>query len=107
MIKASNADIVLVGMGNPRQELWLADNLAATGARLGFAVGALFDFAAGNVPRAPAWMRSLRVEWLHRLTQEPGRLSRRYLLGNPLFILRILGQRFSRAQATMIELNSP
>ena len=107
VIKASNADVVLVGMGNPRQELWLADNLAATGARLGFAVGALFDFAAGNVPRAPAWMRSLRVEWLHRLTQEPGRLSRRYLLGNPLFILRILGQRFSRAQATMIELNSP
>jgi alpha-1,3-mannosyltransferase len=103
-IKASNADIVLVGMGNPKQELWLADNLVATGARLGFAVGALFDFVTGNVARAPAWVRSLRVEWLQRLTQEPWRLSRRYLAGNPLFIVRILGQRFSRAEADEIDI---
>jgi alpha-1,3-mannosyltransferase len=104
IIKASNADIVLVGMGNPKQELWLADNLVATGARLGFAVGALFDFVTGNVARAPAWVRSLRVEWLQRLTQEPWRLSRRYLAGNPLFIARILGQRFSRAEADEIDI---
>jgi alpha-1,3-mannosyltransferase len=104
IIKASNADIVLVGMGNPKQELWLADNLVATGARLGFAVGALFDFVTGNVARAPAWVRSLRVEWLQRLTQEPWRLSRRYLAGNPLFIVRILGQRFSRAEADEIDI---
>jgi len=92
MIKASNADIVLVGMGNPAQELWLADNLAATGARFGFAVGALFDFISGSVSRAPAWMRAVRVEWLYRTIQEPSRLWRRYLIGIPLFVLRILGQ---------------
>jgi alpha-1,3-mannosyltransferase len=98
MIKASNADIVLVGMGNPAQELWLADNLAATGARLGFAVGALFDFVSGTVPRAPAWMRATRVEWLYRVIQEPSRLLRRYLIGIPLFVFRILGQWFLRAR---------
>ena len=75
MIKASNADIVLVGMGIPQQELWLASNLGATGARLGFAVGALFAFVTGDARRAPAWMRSMRMEWLHRLTQEPLRLA--------------------------------
>ena len=104
MIKASNADIVLVGMGNPQQELWLASNLGATGARLGFAVGALFAFVTGDARRAPAWMRSMRVEWLHRLTQEPLRLARRYVVGNPLFILRILGQWLSGAQASTIDI---
>ena len=105
MIKSSNADIVLVGMGNPRQELWLAGNLEATGAELGFAVGALFDFVTGHAPRAPSWIRSVRLEWLYRLSQEPSRLAGRYLVGNPLFILRILGQRFSGAAASTIDIN--
>jgi alpha-1,3-mannosyltransferase len=98
LIKTSKADVVLVGMGNPKQEKWLAGNLEATGARLGFAVGALFVFVTGEMRRAPAWMRSLRVEWVHRLAQEPWRLSRRYLLGIPLFFVRILAQRLSRPQ---------
>ncbi len=104
MIKASNADIVLVGMGNPQQELWLAGNLEATGAVLGFGVGALFVFVTGDARRAPPWMRSIRVEWLYRLAQEPLRLARRYVMGNPRFILRILRQRFSGAQANKIEI---
>jgi alpha-1,3-mannosyltransferase len=106
-IKTSNADIVLVGMGDPRQELWLADNLETTGARLGFGVGALFDFVTGTAPRAPALIRAIRLEWLHRLVREPMRLSWRYLIGSPLFILRILGQRFSRAQTNVIEPERP
>jgi alpha-1,3-mannosyltransferase len=97
MIKASNADILLVGMGNPQQELWLADNLKATGCRLAFGVGALFDFVTGHVHRAPAWIRSARLEWVYRLIQEPRRLLRRYLVGNLLFIFRVLRQRFSGA----------
>jgi alpha-1,3-mannosyltransferase len=105
-IKALKPDIILVGMGNPQQELWLANNLEATGASMGFAVGALFDFVAGEARRAPAWMRSMRVEWLYRLHQEPMRLARRYLIGNPLFILRILGQRLSGAGANSIEIKS-
>ncbi len=92
LIKASNTDIVLVGMGNPKQELWLAENLVTTGARLGFAVGALLDFVAGDVRRAPLWMQSSRVEWLYRIIQEPSRLWHRYIVGIPLFIFRILSQ---------------
>lgn len=95
MIKKSRADIVLVGMGNPQQELWLEDNLGATGCRLAFGVGALFDFITGNVPRAPLWIRSARIEWLHRLVMEPKRLWRRYLVGNFLFLCRVFGQRIS------------
>lgn len=89
-IRQSGADIVLVAMGNPRQELWLAEHLPATGAALGVAVGAFLDFAAERVPRAPKWMRSTGIEWLYRLGREPRRLFARYVLGNPLFVARVL-----------------
>jgi alpha-1,3-mannosyltransferase len=79
-------------MGNPEQELWLRTNFSATGCRLGFAVGALFDFMAGEAQRAPAWVRTARFEWIYRLAQEPRRLWRRYVLGNPVFMLRVLSQ---------------
>ncbi len=91
-ISASGANLVLVAMGNPDQELWLRTNFDATGCRLGFAVGALFDFIAGEAERAPAWVRTARLEWVYRLAHEPQRLWRRYVLGNPIFMLRILGQ---------------
>ena len=97
-IVASDADVVLVAMGNPVQEMWLADNLEATGCRLGFGVGALFDFLSGDVPRAPAWVRSARLEWFYRLVREPGRLWRRYVLGNPIFLWRVLNQWLSGAR---------
>jgi exopolysaccharide biosynthesis WecB/TagA/CpsF family protein len=91
-IRRSGADVLLVAMGNPKQELWLLDHLAETGCRLGFGVGALFDFMAGTVPRAPPWMRTARIEWAYRLMQEPGRLWRRYLVGMPTFLIRVAGQ---------------
>jgi alpha-1,3-mannosyltransferase len=97
-IRASHADVVLVAMGNPEQELWLRSNLAATGCRLGFAVGGLFDFLAGNALRAPGWVRAARLEWAYRLAREPQRLWRRYLVGNPVFMLRVLGQWWSGAR---------
>ena len=97
-IRATGADIVLVAMGNPDQELWLRENLAATGCRLGFAVGALFDFMIGQAQRAPLWVRAARLEWLYRLAREPRRLWRRYVVGNPVFILRVLGQWWSGAR---------
>jgi alpha-1,3-mannosyltransferase len=97
-ILASGADVVLVAMGNPLQELWLSENLEATGRRLGFGVGALFDFLSGDVARAPSWVRSVRLEWLYRLLREPGRLWRRYILGNPIFLMRVLGQWWSGAR---------
>lgn len=91
-ILATGADVVLVAMGNPLQEMWLAEHLRATGCRLGFGVGALFDFLSGDVARAPHWVRAARLEWAYRLAQEPSRLWRRYVLGNPLFLMRVLGQ---------------
>jgi alpha-1,3-mannosyltransferase len=97
-IRASQADVLLVAMGNPAQELWLAENLEATGCRLGFGVGALFDFLSGDVARAPPWVRSARLEWCYRLWLEPGRLWRRYLVGNPVFLMRVFGQWWSGAR---------
>ena len=65
---------------------------------IGFAVGALFDFLSGDVSRAPSWVRSVRLEWVYRLLREPGRLWRRYLVGNPIFLLRVLNQWLSGAR---------
>ena len=87
-IRATAADLLLVAMGNPRQENWLAEHLAETGCRVGIGVGAFFDFTAGTQRRAPAWMNRLGVEWIFRLMREPSRMWRRYVLGNPLFLIR-------------------
>lgn len=86
-------DVLLVAMGNPVQEKWIARNISAHHTRLAFGVGALFDFLAGEVARAPALVRTARLEWMWRLAQEPTRLWRRYILGNPMFLLRVLRQK--------------
>jgi exopolysaccharide biosynthesis WecB/TagA/CpsF family protein len=87
-IRAASAGVVIVALGQPQQELWLDSHLADTGCHLGVGVGAFLDFASGRVVRAPRWMNRLGVEWLFRLVQEPGRLWRRYVVGNPLFLCR-------------------
>ncbi|MEL6316573.1 MAG: WecB/TagA/CpsF family glycosyltransferase [Pseudomonadota bacterium] len=87
-INASGADIVLVALGVPAQELWIARNRERLAARSLLGVGGLFDFAAQRVTRAPAWVRRLGCEWAWRLAMEPRRMARRYLLGNPLFLWR-------------------
>ncbi|MEM7300873.1 MAG: WecB/TagA/CpsF family glycosyltransferase [Pseudomonadota bacterium] len=87
-------DILLVAMGNPMQEQWIADHCSADNCVTAFGVGALFDFIAGRVTRAPEWVRRFRLEWIYRLCLEPGRLWRRYILGNPRFLLRVLMQKF-------------
>jgi exopolysaccharide biosynthesis WecB/TagA/CpsF family protein len=100
-IASVGANVVLVALGNPRQEIWLDRHLGATGARLGAGVGAFLDFASGRVARAPAWMNALDIEWLWRLAQEPRRLWRRYVLGNPMFLARVARERLSaRARRT-------
>lgn len=95
IIRDSGADLVLVAFGNPKQERWIVDNAAASGAHLLMGVGALFDFLSGEVSRAPQWVRSLRAEWIYRLALEPRRLAARYLLGNPYFLVRTLRARLS------------
>ncbi|SIN77351.1 WecB/TagA/CpsF family glycosyltransferase [Vannielia litorea] len=87
-INESGADIVLVALGVPMQELWLHRHAGQLNAPLTLGVGALFDFLAGNVSRAPAWLRKARAEWVWRLAQEPRRMARRYLAGNPGFLAR-------------------
>jgi exopolysaccharide biosynthesis WecB/TagA/CpsF family protein len=87
-INASRADIVLVAMGVPSQDLWLHRNAARMSATLTFGVGGLFDFLSGRIPRAPLWLRKAGLEWTYRLYQEPGRMWRRYVLGNPEFVAR-------------------
>jgi alpha-1,3-mannosyltransferase len=93
VIKDVKADLLLVGLGNPLQEMWIADRAAATGARLQMGVGALFDFVSGHVPRAPLWVRCLRCEWLYRLAREPRRMCSRYILGGAVFAGYVLGDR--------------
>jgi exopolysaccharide biosynthesis WecB/TagA/CpsF family protein len=95
-IRRHDADVLFVAMGNPVQERWLDANLAATGARVGIAVGAFLDFSAGVVSRSPTWVRRLGIEWLYRLYLEPGRMWRRYVLGNPLFLWRAMLERLRR-----------
>lgn len=87
-IRGSGAGLLMVAMGNPRQETWLSQHLGATGASIGIGVGAFFDFSAGEVPRAPAWMNRAGIEWMYRLGREPRRLFRRYVVGNPKFLAR-------------------
>jgi len=87
-IRRSGADIVLVAFGAPRQDLWLAEHLADTGARLGMGVGGAFDFISGRVPRAPRLVQRLGLEWLFRLVRQPWRWRRQLAL--PRFLLLAL-----------------
>jgi len=88
-VQTSGADVLLVALGNPLQERWIAAHLAGLNVRLAVGVGALLDFLAGRVPRAPHWIRALRCEWLYRFCLEPGRLWQRYLVGNAQFLWRV------------------
>lgn len=79
-IAASGANVVLVGLGSPKQEYWLEEHLAATGCGVGIGVGGSFDVLAGVVRRAPPLLRRLGLEWLYRLAREPGRWRRQLAL---------------------------
>jgi exopolysaccharide biosynthesis WecB/TagA/CpsF family protein len=83
-------DVLLVGMGNPRQELFMDAHGEALNSTLVFGVGALLDFISGTVPRAPTWVRRARLEWLYRMCREPRRLTHRYTVGAFTFALAIM-----------------
>lgn len=85
-INASGADIVWIGLGCPKQEIWMLENYAKLESQVVVGVGAAFDFHTGRVERAPLWMRQNGLEWLHRLASEPKRLWRRYLISAPRFV---------------------
>ena len=79
-IRGYAPDILMVGMGMPRQEMWIAENLMDIGAHAVFCCGAMMDYVAGEIPTPPRWFGPLGFEWLYRLFSEPARLWRRYLL---------------------------
>jgi len=87
-INNSNAGLIFIGLGCPKQEIWMADNRDRIhGVLLG--VGAAFDFHAGTINRAPSLMQKAGLEWLHRLLSEPRRLWKRYLITNSRFLFHV------------------
>ncbi|MCL1139547.1 WecB/TagA/CpsF family glycosyltransferase [Shewanella pneumatophori] len=88
-INSVNADILLVAMGAPTQELWLAQNKSQLNCAIGIGVGGLFDFYSNRIKRAPLWLRQMGLEWTFRLLQEPTRMWKRYIIGNPVFLYRV------------------
>jgi N-acetylglucosaminyldiphosphoundecaprenol N-acetyl-beta-D-mannosaminyltransferase len=89
-IRASGARLVFTGLGFPRQEYWIHDNLAELGGAVCIGVGGSFDVLSGNLPRAPQAVRRAGLEWLYRLVREPRRLRRQLVL--PVFAARAMGQ---------------
>jgi N-acetylglucosaminyldiphosphoundecaprenol N-acetyl-beta-D-mannosaminyltransferase len=92
-INAARPDILLVGLGMPLQERWLMQNWERIDAGVALTGGAVFDYLSGRLRRGPRLLTDNGFEWLARLLVEPRRLWRRYLIGNPLFLLRVLRQR--------------
>ncbi len=89
-IQQKKPDLIWVGLGAPKQELWMSRHAESLQPAVLLGVGAAFDFHAGAISRAPKWMRRLGLEWFHRLTQEPQRLLRRYVVTNTLFLWYVL-----------------
>jgi N-acetylglucosaminyldiphosphoundecaprenol N-acetyl-beta-D-mannosaminyltransferase len=97
-INDARPDLLLVAMGNPVQERWIHDHRADLRVPVSVGVGGLFDHWGGNLSRAPLWVRRLGIEWVQILLQQPNKW-RRYLLGNPRFVVRALrgaGERGTR-----------
>lgn len=90
LMNESGADIFWVGLGAPKQEVWMYENYKKLDQGVMIGIGAGFDYLAGNTKHAPEWMKNASLEWLYRLIQEPRRLWKRYLVTNSLFIWYIL-----------------
>ncbi len=98
MIDAINAvkpDLLLVSLTAPKQDIWIAENLANLETHVAIGIGGAFEVAAGMIQRAPLWMQKSGLEWLYRFLQEPKRMFRRYFVEAPVFIPLIIQQKFS------------
>jgi len=94
-INESGAEILILGMGVPRQELWSAENkMYLTNIKIIIAGGAIIDFISHEIKRAPLWLRRMNLEWLFRFYLEPKRMWKRYVLGNFKFLYYIFRLRF-------------
>lgn len=99
-INSARPDILLTCFGMPEQERWIRNNWAKIHSHVFLSGGASLDYAAGRIARAPRWMVVANLEWFFRLLLEPRRLFRRYLLGNPYFMYRVLLEKFYRHKRT-------
>lgn len=99
-INAASPDILLLGMGMPLQERWLMENRERLNVRVALTGGAVFDYVAGELRRGPKILTDNGFEWLARLAIEPRRLWRRYLIGNPTFLFRVLRQRLQEMRSS-------
>jgi len=95
-INNSGADIIWVGLGSPKQDFWMHLNRPLLNASVIIGAGAAFDFCSGVKPQAPRWMGACGLEWFFRLCCEPGRLWKRYLVGNSLFIIYLIRDLFNK-----------
>lgn len=95
-VRSSKPDLLIVGMGTPQQEHFVAEYLNALSVPLTWVVGALFDYQAGEERRCPVWMGNLGLEWMFRLCMNPRRMAGRYILGNPRFVAAVLSHRLRR-----------
>jgi len=98
-IRAAAPHFVWVGLGAPKQELWMSQHWESLRPPVLLGVGAAFDFHSNMVARAPRWVQKIGFEWLHRLLQEPGRLWKRYLYTNSLFFWYVLKQIFGAGKS--------
>ncbi len=96
LVEESAPDVLFVGFGMPLQEYWIEGNLRRLRAHAIFPAGSMIDYIAGRKRPAPPWMAEHGMEWVYRLLQEPGRLWRRYLIGNPSFLFGVLVERMRR-----------
>ena len=97
LINGSNVDILWVGLGGPKQDIWMFEYKERINVPVMIGVGAAFDFLAGTKLQAPRWMRKSGLEWFFRLITEPNRLWRRYLVNNILFVWYVVVELFSNA----------
>lgn len=88
-INQLDVDVLCVAFGAPKQEEWIAAQRSQISSPVIIGLGGCFDFYADRIPRAPLWLREMGLEWTYRLYQEPGRMWRRYIIGNPLFLYRM------------------
>lgn len=100
-INAAKPDFLWVGLGAPKQEIWMGEHKGKVSAVM-IGVGAGFDFHAGVVKRAPVWMQKCGLEWLYRLSQDPGRLWKRYVVTNSKFVWYMITQRHRKAKKNAV-----
>ncbi|MBX2991730.1 MAG: WecB/TagA/CpsF family glycosyltransferase [Bacteroidetes bacterium] len=90
MINSARPNVLIVGFGMPVQEMWIEENYQRLAANVILPAGSMIDYTAGRKGLAPKWMANNGMEWLYRFFQEPGRLWKRYLIGNPSFMYKIV-----------------